>query len=48
MMDNFTPQDNERDDNEDHKIVRTQIQQPPNTQDDREFTTEEIRKALRA
>jgi hypothetical protein len=29
MMDNFTAQDNEWDDNEYHKKVRTQIQQPP-------------------
>ena len=45
MMDNFTPVDNE-DDNEYHKLVRTQTQQPPDTQDDREFTIEEIRSAV--
>lgn len=28
MMDKFTPEDNERDDNEYHKIIRSQILQP--------------------
>jgi hypothetical protein len=46
MMDSFTPVDNEQDDNEYHKLVRTQTQQPPHTQDDREFTIEEIRSAV--
>ena len=29
MMDNFTPEDNEREDNEYHKIFRSQFLQPP-------------------
>ena len=46
MMDSFTPVDNEQDDNEYHKLVRTQTQQPPDTPDDREFTIDEIRSAV--
>jgi len=46
MLDYFTPEDKERDDNDYHKQVRTQAQQPTTTPDDREFTIEEIRYAV--
>jgi thiamine pyrophosphate-dependent acetolactate synthase large subunit-like protein len=46
MLDYFTPEDNERDDNDYHKKVRAQAQQPTTTADDREFTIEEIRYAI--
>ena len=46
MLDYFTPEDNERDDNDYHKQVRVQAQQPTATADDREFTIEEIRYAV--
>jgi len=42
MLDDFTPEDNERDDKDYHKQVRTQTQKPTTTADDREFTIEEI------
>ena len=45
MLDNFTPEDNERDDSDYHKQIRAQTQQPTTTADDREFTIEEIRDA---
>jgi hypothetical protein len=40
MLDYFTPEDNERDDNDYHKQVRAQAQPPTTTADDREFTIE--------
>jgi hypothetical protein len=40
MLDNFTPVDNERDDNDYHKQVRAHTQQPTTTADDSEFTVE--------
>jgi hypothetical protein len=46
MMDSFAPKDNRRNDNDYHKQVRAQAQQPANTADDREFTIEEIRNAV--
>ena len=46
MLDNFTPEDNERDDSDYHEQVRAQTQQPTTTADDREFTTEEIRDSI--
>jgi len=46
MLDNFTPEDNERDDSDYHKQVGAQAQQPTTTADDREFTIEEIRDAI--
>jgi hypothetical protein len=46
VLDNYTPEDNERDDNGFHKQVRTQTQQPTTRADDREFTIEEIRDAI--
>jgi hypothetical protein len=47
MLDYFTPEDNDRDDSDYHKHVRAQTQQPTNTADDREFTIEEIRDAIK-
>jgi hypothetical protein len=44
MLDNVTPEDNKRDDNDYHKQVRAQAQQPANTAEN-EFTIEEIRNA---
>ena len=41
-MDTFAPEDNRRDDNDYHKLVRALTKQPANTADDREFTIEEI------
>ena len=46
MLDNFTPEDNERDDSDYHKQIRAQTRQPTTTADDREFTIEEIRDAI--
>jgi hypothetical protein len=46
MLEYFTPEDNEYDDNEYHKQVRAQSQEPVNTADDKEFTLEEIRNAV--
>jgi hypothetical protein len=48
MLDHFTPEDNEYDDNDYHKHVRAETQQSANTADDREFTIEEIRKAVKS
>jgi len=45
-LDNFTPEDNERDDSDYHKQIRAQTQQPTTTVNDREFTIEEIRDAI--
>jgi len=45
-MDNFTLEDNEWDDNDYHKQVRAQTQQPTTTADDREFKIEEIGDAV--
>ena len=42
MMDTFAPKDNNLDDNDYHKAVRTLAEQPVNTEDDREFTKEEV------
>ena len=41
-MDTFAPKDNNLDDNDYHKAVRTLAEQPVNTEDDREFTKEEV------
>jgi len=40
ILDNLTPVDNERDDNDYHKQVRAHTQQPTTTADDSEFTVE--------
>jgi len=42
MRDTFAPKDNDLDDNDYHKAVRTLVEQPVNTEDDREFTKEEV------
>ena len=41
-MDTFAPKDNNLDDNDHHKAVRTLAEQPVNTEDDQEFTKEEV------
>jgi hypothetical protein len=46
MLEYFTPEDNEYDDNDYHQQVRAQAQEPVNSADDREFTIEEIRNAV--
>jgi len=46
MLDNFTPEDNEQDDSDYHKQIRTHTQQPTTRANDREFTIEEIRDAI--
>jgi hypothetical protein len=46
MLDYFTPKDNEYDDNDYHKQVTAQAQEPVNSADDREFNIEEIRNAV--
>jgi hypothetical protein len=46
MLEHFTPEDNEQEDNNYHKQIRDMTARPPNTQDDREFTREEIRKVI--
>jgi hypothetical protein len=42
MTDTFAPKDNYLDDNDYHKSVRTLVAQPANSEDDREFTKEEV------
>ena len=42
MMDTFAPKDNYLDDNDYHKSVRALVEQPANTEDDREFSKEEV------
>jgi hypothetical protein len=42
MMETFAPKDNNLDDSDYHKAVRTLAEQPVNTKDDREFTKEEV------
>jgi hypothetical protein len=46
MMDAFAPKDNNQDNNDYHKSVRTLTEQPVNTEDNQEFTTEEVRNAI--
>jgi len=46
MLEYFTPDDKELEDNDHHKHIRVQTEHPPNTQDDREFTIEEIRNII--
>jgi hypothetical protein len=45
MLEYFTPEDKEYDDNDYHKQVIAQVQEPVNSADDKEFTIEEIRNA---
>jgi hypothetical protein len=42
MMDSFAPKDNHLDDNDYHKSVRCLVGQPADTEDDREFTKDEV------
>jgi hypothetical protein len=42
MLEHFTPDNNELEDNDDHKQITAQTE-PPNTPDDRDFTIDEIR-----
>ena len=44
MLEYFTPEDNDIEDNDHHKQVRNITALQPNTPDDREFTREEIGK----
>ena len=46
MLAYFTPDDNELEDNDHHKHIRGQTEHPPNTQDDRDFTIDEIRNII--
>jgi hypothetical protein len=46
MLEYFTPTDSEHDDNDYHKQVRTQVQEPSDMAHDRDFTIEEIRNAV--
>ena len=43
MMEHFTPEDKEEDDTELHKLVRANTLEPPDTEDDKEFTIEETK-----
>ena len=46
MLEYFTPEDNELEDNNHHKQVTDITARPPNTPHDREFTREEIRRVI--
>ena len=46
MLEHFTPADNELEDNDHHKQIRAQTEQPPNTPDDRDFTIDETRSVI--
>jgi hypothetical protein len=46
MLEHFTPEDNELEDNKYHKQVRAMTTRPINTPDDSEFTSEEIRRVI--
>jgi hypothetical protein len=46
MLEYFTPEDNEQEDNNHHKQIRDMTARQPNTPDDREFPREEIRKVI--
>ena len=43
MIESFTPEDDEETDNERHKIIRAQLKEPITTEDDKLFTSVEIR-----
>jgi len=43
MIRYFTPEDNQNDDNEYHKLLRAQTQESMDTPDDKEFTEQEMR-----
>jgi hypothetical protein len=42
MLEHFVPDDREDSDNELHRKIRKEIQEPPDTADDKDFTKEEI------
>lgn len=46
MFDHFTPEDDEKTDSEHHKNIRNKTLIPPNTDDDRPFTSVEIREII--
>jgi hypothetical protein len=43
MLEHFAPEDNQHDDSDLHKLARTLSMEPIYTEDDKEFTTQEIR-----
>jgi len=46
MLDHFAPEDSQHDDTDLHKQARTLAMEPIYTEDDKEFTTQEIRNAV--
>ena len=46
ILQNFTPEDNEADDNESHKQIRALTQEAIDTADDKEFTVPEVKNAV--
>jgi hypothetical protein len=46
MLEHYTPEDNELEDNNYHKQVTAITTRPTNTPDDNEFTREEIRRVI--
>jgi hypothetical protein len=46
MLEYFTPEDNEQEDNNHHRHIRDLTARPPTTPDDREFTRDEIRSVI--
>jgi hypothetical protein len=46
VLEHFTPEDKELQDNKYHKQVRAITTRPINTPDDNEFTSQEIRKVI--
>jgi hypothetical protein len=48
MMDHFTPADHEITDSENHKLIRAQNKTPVTTEDNKLFTTAEVRNAIHA
>jgi len=42
MLEHFVPDDREDSDNELHRKIRKEVQEPPDTADDKAFTKEEI------
>ena len=48
MMEHFTPADEEVTDNDYHKLIRAQNKTPVSTEEDKPFTTAEIRNAIYA
>jgi hypothetical protein len=42
MIQKFTPEDNQEDDNDNHRQTRNLISKPMDTEDDVEFTEQEV------